>query len=164
MCESDTRSVSLTPIAVKKAQTTERPSTNCCQSGGPYGEYSVSVNGYCCWSLVPGSTPLSIMFSHSKWTRIFLLRWPPCADNPQGLSMTPPHSQGDDQHLWGVANQCGALLVRPGHAEDPVGLLSGMSSAHLSKWLAHLRLINLKRHIDFLAGGCWRTKNQVKNF
>ena len=27
-----------------------------------------------------------------------------------------------------------------------------------------VRLINLKGDIDFLAGGCWRTKNQVKKF
>jgi hypothetical protein len=34
--------------------------------------------------------------------------------------MTPSHSQaqGEDQNLWGVANQCGTLLVCPGHAED----------------------------------------------
>ena len=27
----------------------------------------------------------------------------------------------------------------------------------------YIRLINLKGDIDFLAGGCWRMKNQVKN-
>ena len=32
------------------------------------------------------------------------------------------------------------------------------------KWTVDKRLINRKGDIDFLAGGCWRTKNQVKKF
>ncbi len=61
MFESDTRYVSMILATTKKAQTTEQPPTQSCQSGGPCG--ASFFNGHLHWSLETGSTPLSFRMS-----------------------------------------------------------------------------------------------------